>query len=97
MGSGTLHHIAFRTPNGADQERWRQTITAHGLNVTPIIDRKYFRSIYFRESGGVLFEIATDPPGFLIDEDIPALGDNLMLPDQYAPRRDEIEAHLPKL
>jgi glyoxalase family protein len=56
MGSGSVHHIAFRTFNGADQEKWRQAVTAHGLNVTPIIDRKYFRSIYFRESGGVLFE-----------------------------------------
>lgn len=97
MGSGTVHHIAFRALNGTDQKRWRQTISNHGLDVTPIIDRKYFRSIYFRESSGVLFEIATDSPGFLIDEDISALGDNLMLPDQYAPRRAEIEKHLPEL
>lgn len=97
MGSGTVHHIAFRARNDTEQKRWQKIIAARGLNVTPIIDRKYFRSIYFRESGGVLFEIATDPPGFLIDEDISKLGEKLMLPDCYESRRQEIEKRLPDL
>jgi glyoxalase family protein len=97
MGSGTVHHIAFRARNDAEQKSWQKTIAARGLNVTPIIDRKYFRSIYFRESGGVLFEIATDPPGFLIDEEISKLGEKLMLPERYESRRQEIENRLPDL
>ena len=74
QGAGTVHHIAFRTPDDASQLAWRSKLAEAGLNVTPVMDRNYFRSIYFREPGGVLFEIATDPPGFAIDEPVEALG-----------------------
>jgi glyoxalase family protein len=68
VAAGTVHHVAWRTPDGMQQEAWRRQIAGLGHNVTPVLDRQYFRSIYFREPGGVLFEIATDPPGFTIDE-----------------------------
>jgi glyoxalase family protein len=72
-------------------------LQARGLYVTPVMDRKYFRSIYFREPGGVLFEIATDPPGFTVDEPPERLGTGLMLPDWLEPQRGEIERALPPL
>ena len=96
-GGGTVHHIAFRAADDADQKRWRAKVAALGIDVTPVIDRNYFRSIYFREAGGVLFEIATDPPGFAVDETEAHLGTGLMLPPQYENRRAEIERHLPPL
>ena len=68
MGVGTVHHVAWRTPTDKQQIILRQEIVKHGLNATPVIDRMYFHSVYFREPGGVLFEIATNPPGFTIDE-----------------------------
>jgi len=94
---GTVHHVAWRAPSDADQEEWRKKIAALGTNVTPIIDRKYFRSIYFREPGGVLFEIATDAPGFAIDESKDRLGLSLVLPPWLEPRRAELEAALPPI
>jgi glyoxalase family protein len=97
MGGGTVHHIAFRTPDPEVQKSWRQVLTAHGLDVTPVIDRKYFRSIYFREAGGVLFELATDPPGFTVDEEPDRLGLNLMLPQRYERIRGAIEQALTPL
>ena len=94
LGRGGVHHVAFRTPDDEEHAAWRQKIRAAGLGVTPVIDRYYFRSIYFREPGGVLFEIATDGPGFATDEDAARLGERLSLPPFLEPRREEIEAGL---
>ena len=97
QGAGTMHHIAFRTSNEDEQKYWQKSLKDDGFSVTPIRDRKYFKSIYFNEPGGVLFEIATDPPGFAVDEPYDDLGNELQLPDQYEPMRGEIESRLPKL
>jgi glyoxalase family protein len=96
-GGGTVHHIAFRAENETELGEWRKVIAGLGFNVTPILDRNYFRSIYFREPGGVLFEIATDPPGFTVDESLEALGTTLRLPPQYEKKRAEIERRLPPI
>jgi glyoxalase family protein len=96
-GSGVVHHIAFRAPDDAQQLAWREILIERGLDVTPVFDRQYFHSIYFREPGGVLFEIATDPPGFATDESPDLLGTHLKLPDWLEPRRKEIETLLPRL
>lgn len=92
---GTVHHVAWRTPTDEQQAEWRRVLSQY--NVTPIIDRKYFHSIYFREPGGVLFEIATDPPGFAIDEPVEELGSHLVLPAWLEPHRAELERVLPKV
>ncbi|MGH9628362.1 MAG: ring-cleaving dioxygenase, partial [Bryobacteraceae bacterium] len=97
LGAGTVHHIAWRTPDEEQQKSWQQELLGLDYNVTPILDRQYFQSIYFREPGGVLFEIATDGPGFAIDESAQELGGKLMLPPQYEPHRERIEAELPPL
>jgi glyoxalase family protein len=94
---GTVHHVAWRTPNDEEQIHWRSRLTEAGLNVTPVIDRQYFHSIYFREPGGVLFEIATDPPGFDVDEPMAQLGSNLMLPPWLESMRETIEQTLPPI
>jgi len=94
---GTVHHIAFRAADDEEQLRVREQLVARGLNVTPVIDRQYFHSIYFREPNGILFEIATDEPGFLIDESAGELGETLKLPPIYEPNRDEIERVLPTI
>ena len=94
---GTVHHVAWRTPSDADQRAWRQTIAGSGRDVTPVLDRQYFHSIYFHEPGGVLFEIATDPPGFTIDEPADELGTHLKLPPWLEPRRARLERLLPPL
>ena len=94
---GTVHHVAWRTPSDADQRAWRQTIAGRGRDVTPVLDRQYFHSIYFHEPGGVLFEIATDPPGFTIDEPADELGTHLKLPPWLEPRRARLERLLPPL
>lgn len=91
---GTIHHIAFRVKDDATQMAIREIIEARGLHITPQIDRNYFHSLYFREPGGVLFEIATDNPGFTVDEHIEELGTHLKLPAQYEPQRELIEKHL---
>lgn len=96
-GAGTVHHVAFRAADSAVQLDERNALVAAGFNVTPQIDRDYFRSIYFREPGGVLFEIATDSPGFTIDEPLEALGQSLKLPRWLEERRFEIEALLPNV
>jgi glyoxalase family protein len=93
-GAGGVHHAAFRTPNEEEHAAWRERLVRAGLQVTPIIDRYYFHSIYFREPGGVLFEIATDGPGFTTDEDSEHLGEKLALPPFLEPRRTAIEANL---
>jgi len=94
LGAGGVHHVAFRTPNSVEQEEWIKRIHSAGLSVTSTIDRYYFKSIYFREPGGILFEIATDGPGFASDEDPEHLGERLALPPFLEPRRAEIEAGL---
>lgn len=94
---GTVHHVAWRTHDDEEQKEWRREIVNAGLNVTPIIDRKYFHSIYFREPGGVLFEIATDPPGFTIDETPVKLGTRLVLPDWLEPLRKNLKHVLPPI
>ena len=97
VSAGTVHHVAWRAPDEGAQSGWREAIVGTGLNVTPVIDRNYFRSIYFREPGGVLFEIATDAPGFVIDEPLLELGRRLQLPPWLEPKRADIEAALPEL
>jgi glyoxalase family protein len=94
---GTVHHVAFRAADDEQQRKWRKEVARAGLDVTPVLDRQYFHSIYFREPGGVLFEIATDPPGFAIDEDIERLGEDLKLPPWLESRRKELEEVLPSL
>lgn len=94
---GTVHHVAWRVAGDAEQREWREHLVGDGLNVTPVLDRQYFRSIYFREPGGVLFEIATDPPGFAIDEPFDRLGTALKLPAWLEPQRARIERELPPL
>lgn len=94
-GAGTVHHIAFRTPDDDHQLRWSGLLMRGGYNVSPVMDRNYFHSIYFREPGGILFEIATDPPGFAVDEPVETLGSELKLPPMYEPMRDRIERSLP--
>jgi glyoxalase family protein len=97
MGAGVVHHVAFRAAADAAQAAATAALTPRGIRVTPQRDRNYFRSTYFREPGGVLFEIATDDPGFAIDEPVEALGSRLMLPARYEPHRAAIEANLPPL
>lgn len=97
VAGGSVHHIAFRVKDEATLMYYRDKIAAKGLNITEKIDRNYFYSLYFREPGGVLFEIATDNPGFTVDEAKDALGTHLMLPEQYEQHRAEIEQILPKL
>lgn len=90
-GSGTVHHIAFSTPDAATQQEVRLKIVKRMLNPTPVLDRNYFTSIYFREPGGVLFEVATAGPGFTADESKEHLGEALKLPPQFEPDRADIE------
>ncbi len=94
LGSGSVHHVAFRARDDAQQQEFREALLSRGFNVTPVQDRQYFRSIYFREPGGVLFEIATDPPGMLIDETVESLGSELKLPPWYESARGRIEEAL---
>ncbi|MET0242686.1 MAG: ring-cleaving dioxygenase [Flavitalea sp.] len=94
---GTNHHIAFRVHNDEILMQYREKVLSAGLNITPKIDRDYFYSLYFREPGGVLFEIATDNPGFTRDETLDQLGTALRLPKQYEGSRDKIEKMLPAL
>ena len=97
IAAGTVHHIAFRAADDDEQLKLREQLVARGLNVTPVIDRQYFHSIYFREPNGILFEIATDGPGFLTDEPPDALGETLKLPLIYESKRNEIERVLPPI
>ena len=96
-GTGTVHHVAFRTPDGDTQRVARLELLVLGYDVSPLLDRNYFQSIYYREPNRILLEIATDQPGFAVDEPIAALGTTLKLPALYEPHRAEIEAALPKL
>jgi glyoxalase family protein len=94
LGAGMIHHVAFRVADEATQLDWRTRLLARGVQVSPVKDRLYFHSIYFREPGGVLFEIATDGPGFLIDESESALGQSLCLPPWLEPIRESVEQRL---
>ena len=98
MGRGSVHHIAFRAPDDAAQAAMAKKLVAdHKMHPTEQKDRNYFRSIYFREPNGILFEIATDRPGFAVDEPAEQLGQSLKLPQFLEPRRAELEAKLPPL
>jgi glyoxalase family protein len=94
QSAGSIHHIAWRTESDEAQLAWSKKLRAHGYLTTEVKDRNYFHSIYFREPGGVLFEIATDEPGFMIDESPDSLGEELKLPPQYESRREKIEHNL---
>ena len=96
-GAGSVHHIAFRVKTQEDLHFFREKIASSGLHITDKIDRNYFYSLYFREPGGVLFEIATDEPGFMVDEPIETLGQSLKLPAQFESYRERLENVLPKL
>lgn len=96
-GTGTVHHVAFRVADEAAQREWREKLLRLGHKLSPVIDRNYFHSIYYREPGGVLFEIATLPPGFAVDELPETMGSGLMLPSQYEHLRERIELRLPRL
>lgn len=93
-GAGTVHHIAWRAQDDREHAQWREHMLEHGFQTTPIVDRQYFNALYFREEGGIQFEIATDPPGFARDEEPARLGEKLMLPAWFEARREEIEAKL---
>jgi glyoxalase family protein len=97
MGIGAVHHIAWRTPSPDTQQQWRRILADAGLDVTPVLDRNYFESVYYREPGGILFEIATDLPGFTVDEPAEELGTHLQLPPWLEARRTRLEARLPEL
>ena len=97
VAAGSVHHIAFRAKDQAEQLQWREHLVDLGYNVTPVIDRTYFHSIYFREPGGVLFEIATEPPGFTFDEKVEELGMQLRLPPWMESARSEIDKILPRI
>jgi glyoxalase family protein len=96
-GAGTVHHIAWRAKDDEDHAIWRSHVEESGLHPTPVIDRQYFNAIYFREEGGILFEIATDPPGFAHDEPAETMGENLMLPEWFEEKRDQIVQMLPPI
>lgn len=96
-GAGIVHHLAFRVPDEAGLAAVRAELVSLGLDPTPVLDRRYFRSVYVREPGGILFEFATDPPGFAIDEPSGQLGTNLQLPPEFEPRRADIERRLAPL
>jgi glyoxalase family protein len=97
IAAGSVHHIAFRAKDDAEQLQWRGHLVELGYNVTPVIDRTYFHSIYFREPGGILFEIATEPPGFTSDEELDELGMHLCLPPWTESARSQIEQVLPPI
>ena len=97
QGAGSVHHVAFSTDSDETQLIIQEQLQLGGYHVTPVQDRNYFNSIYFREPGGILFEVATNPPGFTVDEPLSELGTALKLPPQYEPRRAKIEAELPEI
>ena len=94
-GAGTVHHIAWRAKDDTEHKKWHELLLKEGYNPTDILDRNYFKAMYFHEEGGILFEIATDAPGFTVDESVDELGKKLVLPPWYEARRNEFEAKLP--
>ena len=97
MGAGTVHHIAWRAKDEEEHKRWRILLLEKGYYPTEILDRNYFKALYFHEQGGILFEIATDPPGFVVDEPADELGTKLMLPSWLESKREELEETLPSV
>lgn len=97
QGAGSVHHVAFSTDSDETQLIIQAQLTEAGFHPTPVLDRQYFHSIYFREPGGVLFEVATNPPGFAVDEAVTDLGTALKLPPQYESRRAKVQAELPEI
>lgn len=97
QGAGSVHHIAWRVPTDEQQRTWREKLVSRGLGVSPVTDRKYFHSIYYREPNGILFEIATDLPGFTVDEPLESLGETLVLPPWLERDREELVGSLPQL
>jgi hypothetical protein len=97
IGNGLTHHVAFETTDGAEQRRWQERLRASGVEVTPVMERKYFRSIYFKDPDGHILEIATRGPGMLIDEEESRLGTALSLPEWLEPQRAAIESRLAPL
>ena len=97
MGAGTVHHIAWRASDEEDHQRWRALLQEKGFYPTEILDRNYFKAMYFHEEGGILFEIATDLPGFTVDEPMDELGQNLMLPSWFESKREELKETLPSV
>ena len=97
QGAGSVHHVAFSTDSGTTQLTIQALLTEAGFHPTTVLDRQYFHSIYFREPGGILFEVATNPPGFTVDEPLAELGTALKLPPQYESRRAKVEAELPAI
>lgn len=97
IAAGTVHHVAWRVASDETEGAWREKLIAQGHRVSAVMDRQYFHSIYFREPGGVLFEIATDPPGFAIDESLAGLGSELRLPPWLEAEREAIESMLPRV
>jgi len=95
QGHGTVHHVAFQTPTDEDQAAMREAVQGEGLRPTQQIDRHWFRSVYVREHGGVLFELATSGPGYTSDEPLDELGESLVLPGKFEAQREQIEAQLP--
>lgn len=96
QGAGTVHHVAFQTTED-DQPAWQDFLSNRGLRPTQLIDRKWFKSVYVREHGGVLFEFATEEPGYTVDEPLESLGEQLVLPEWFEDQREQIEASLPEL
>lgn len=96
-GAGTIHHVAWRVGDEEAELKTRAALEEAGMRLTKVIDRNYFRSVYFREPNGILFELATDNPGFDVDESVKTLGQDLKLPERYESHRDAIIAALPKL
>jgi glyoxalase family protein len=96
-GVGTVHHIAWSVQTEAVQKEWQEYLYDQRYGVTEIKDRNYFKAVYFQERGNIVFEIATETPGFLVDEPLETLGQQLMLPAQFESRRAEIEDRLPDL
>ena len=97
MGAGTVHHIAWRAKDEEEHQKWRSLLLEKGHYPTEILDRNYFKALYFHEPGGILFEIATDPPGFAVDEPAEELGKKLMLPSWLESKREELEETLPRV
>ncbi|MEH7459819.1 ring-cleaving dioxygenase [Bacillus sp. JJ1127] len=97
MGAGTVHHIAWRAKDEEEHQEWWSMLQEKGYYPTEILDRNYFKVLYFHEAGGILFEIATDPPGFAVDEPTKELGEKLMLPSWLEPKREELEEILPPI
>ena len=97
ISAGAVHHLAWRVTDDESELEWQDRLLAEGRHVSPVMDRTYFHSIYWREPGGVLFEIATNPPGFTIDEPLESLGEKLILPGWLEPMRDELKRRLPRI